>query len=134
MQERELADDYGWKQVHGDVFRAPPQLGLFAALVGTGWQLTVLALVVLLITIATDLYTEYGRLHQTNKVWRQHAALGLTRQFCYLPCVRLMVPRRSTILTASIFCYALTAMVAGYFSGSIYSQHEGTRSQRARMH
>jgi len=59
-QERELADDYGWKLVHGDVFRAPPQLGLFAALVGTGWQLTVLTVVVLLITIATDLYTEYA--------------------------------------------------------------------------
>ena len=63
VQERELADDYGWKLVHGDVFRAPPQLGLFAALVGTGWQLTVLTVVVLLITIATDLYTEYAYLH-----------------------------------------------------------------------
>jgi transmembrane 9 superfamily protein 3 len=35
-------EDAGWKQVHGDVFRAPAVLPLFAALVGTGWQLVVL--------------------------------------------------------------------------------------------
>jgi transmembrane 9 superfamily protein 3 len=34
--ERDLGDEYGWKQIHGDVFRAPPQILLFSALIGTG--------------------------------------------------------------------------------------------------
>ena len=29
-----VVDETGWKQVHGDVFRAPPNLPLFAAVVG----------------------------------------------------------------------------------------------------
>ena len=41
-----------WKLVHGDVFRAPSALELLAALVGTGVQLALLVLSVILITIA----------------------------------------------------------------------------------
>ena len=55
-----MTDDYGWKQVHGDVFRQPTHISVLAALVGTGWQLTLLAIIVLLFTIISDLYTEYG--------------------------------------------------------------------------
>ena len=60
MQDQDMRDDYGWKQVHGDVFRRPPGSSLLAALVGTGWQLTLLIVIVLLFTIISDLYTEYG--------------------------------------------------------------------------
>ena len=35
-------EDSGWKQVHGDVFRAPYLLPVVAAILGTGWQLIVL--------------------------------------------------------------------------------------------
>jgi transmembrane 9 superfamily member 3 len=49
---RGLGDDSGWKQVHGDVFRAPSQLTLFTALWGTGWQLIVLFLGVILYAMA----------------------------------------------------------------------------------
>ncbi|GES73084.1 transmembrane 9 superfamily member 3 [Rhizophagus clarus] len=38
--DHDLGDEYGWKQVHGDVFRAPRSLLLFSALVGTGHQLS----------------------------------------------------------------------------------------------
>lgn len=41
-EEGEL-DDSGWKQVHGDVFRAPDQLELLCATVGTGTQLLLLS-------------------------------------------------------------------------------------------
>ncbi len=37
-----IGEDSGWKQVHGDVFRAPDWLILFSALWGNGWQLVVL--------------------------------------------------------------------------------------------
>ena len=43
-----------WKLVHGDVFRPPRYLELLAALVGTGVQLALLVLSVILITIAGD--------------------------------------------------------------------------------
>jgi transmembrane 9 superfamily member 3 len=39
--ERDLGDEYGWKQVHGDVFRAPSKPTLFSALIGCGYQLAV---------------------------------------------------------------------------------------------
>ncbi|GBP69328.1 Transmembrane 9 superfamily member 3 [Eumeta japonica] len=32
--EKDLGDEYGWKQVHGDVFRPVPHLALFSALIG----------------------------------------------------------------------------------------------------
>ena len=44
-----------WKLVHGDVFRPPRYLELLAALVGTGVQLALLVLSVILITIAGKL-------------------------------------------------------------------------------
>ena len=53
-------------QVHGDVFRAPKHLMLFSALFGTGCQLAVLVLVVVLFAIAGplhgDVYEERGEM------------------------------------------------------------------------
>ena len=39
--ERDLGDEYGWKQVHGDVFRPPSYSLLLSSLIGTGYQLGV---------------------------------------------------------------------------------------------
>ncbi|VEL30309.1 unnamed protein product, partial [Protopolystoma xenopodis] len=39
--ERELGDEYGWKQVHGDVFRPPPHATALCSLVSTGVHITV---------------------------------------------------------------------------------------------
>jgi transmembrane 9 superfamily protein 3 len=38
----DVIDETGWKQIHGDVFRAPAKLTLFSALLGTGSQLAIL--------------------------------------------------------------------------------------------
>ena len=54
----EKVEDAGWKQVHGDVFRAPTLLPLFAALIGTGWQLVVLTLGVILFAVLGPLHGE----------------------------------------------------------------------------
>lgn len=56
--ERDLGDEYGWKQVHGDVFRAPSHNLLFSAMVGTGYQLTTVVLGVIIFAIFGELYTE----------------------------------------------------------------------------
>lgn len=53
--ERDINEESGWKLVHGDVFRPPANLSLLAALLGTGVQLALLVLFVILITIAGEL-------------------------------------------------------------------------------
>jgi len=63
--ERDLGDEYGWKQVHGDVFRPAASPMLFSALIGTGSQLTVVVLFVVLFAILGELYTERGSLLST---------------------------------------------------------------------
>jgi len=51
-------EDAGWKQVHGDVFRAPSHLPCFAALVGTGWQLVVLTFGVIFFAVLGPVHGE----------------------------------------------------------------------------
>lgn len=51
-----IGEDTGWKQIHGDVFRAPEQLVVFSALIGSGWQLATLVLGVILYAIAGMLF------------------------------------------------------------------------------
>ena len=67
--EHDISEESGWKLVHGDVFRPPPSLALLAALLGTGVQLALLILFVILITIA-------GKLHLCD-LFALHAALSL---------------------------------------------------------
>eukprot|EP00096_Caligus_rogercresseyi_P006372 TRINITY_DN2275_c0_g1_i1.p1 TRINITY_DN2275_c0_g1~~TRINITY_DN2275_c0_g1_i1.p1 ORF type:complete len:597 (-),score=174.44 TRINITY_DN2275_c0_g1_i1:192-1982(-) len=57
--ERDLGDEYGWKQVHGDVFRAPPSPLLFSSLVGSGIQTG--ASVLAMISLATFLKMDSER-------------------------------------------------------------------------
>ena len=56
--ERDLGDEYGWKQVHGDVFRPASNPLIFSALIGTGYQIATVALFVISFAIMGDLYTE----------------------------------------------------------------------------
>ena len=55
-----LGDETGWKMVHGDVFRTPPQLVMLAACVGSGMQLVVLAFAVIGLSLAGSLYVDRG--------------------------------------------------------------------------
>ncbi|GLV32142.1 Transmembrane 9 superfamily protein member 3 [Carabus blaptoides fortunei] len=63
--ERDLGDEYGWKQVHGDVFRPASHAMLFSALIGSGYQLTTVVLSVIIFAIVGELYTERGSLLST---------------------------------------------------------------------
>lgn len=56
--ERDLGDEYGWKQVHGDVFRCTSNSLLFSSLIGTGYQLTTVVFSVIIFAIIGELYTE----------------------------------------------------------------------------
>lgn len=63
--ERDLGDEYGWKQVHGDVFRAPVHPILFSSLIGSGYQIAFVACCTITIAIVGELYTERGSLLTT---------------------------------------------------------------------
>jgi transmembrane 9 superfamily protein 3 len=54
----EKVEDAGWKQIHGDVFRAPSSLPLFAALVGTGAQLVILTFGVIVFAVLGPIHGE----------------------------------------------------------------------------
>lgn len=88
-----IGEDSGWKQVHGDVFRAPEILVLYSAMYGTGWQLLLLVLGVILYAIAGPII--HGNMYED----------------------------RGEMVSTIIVCYALSAAVGGYSSGSFYRQY-----------
>ncbi|MQL88303.1 hypothetical protein Taro_020857 [Colocasia esculenta] len=63
--ERDVSEESGWKLVHGDVFRPPQSLVLLSALVGTGAQLAMLILLVILLAIIGMLYVGRGAIVTT---------------------------------------------------------------------
>jgi hypothetical protein len=58
--DKSMGDDSGWKQVHGDVFRKPVHVEIYAALLGSGTQLLLLALAVIFAALAGSLYVDRG--------------------------------------------------------------------------
>ena len=48
LQSTKINEDYGWKEIHGDVFRPPAHSLFFSSLVGTGLQIMVVLIGVLL--------------------------------------------------------------------------------------
>ncbi|KAK9266604.1 hypothetical protein L1049_027299 [Liquidambar formosana] len=63
--ERDVSEESGWKFVHGDVFRTPCSLVLLSAVVGTGAQLALLVLLVILLAIVGMLYIGRGAIVTT---------------------------------------------------------------------
>lgn len=64
--ERDLGDEYGWKQIHTDVFRPPSHPLLLTALIGTGYQVAVVSFIVIIAAITGELYTERGSILSTG--------------------------------------------------------------------
>ena len=97
-----MKDDSGWKNVYGDVFRAPNNLVLFSSFLGTGWQL-------LLLILAVILYAMAGPILHGN-----------------------MYEDRGEMVSTFIVCYSLSSAFAGYTSGSFYRQYFPTsREEKA---
>jgi transmembrane 9 superfamily protein 3 len=60
MLEKAMGDETGWKQVSGDVFRRPPHVVLYSALVGVGSHLFFLAMLVIAASLAGSLHVDRG--------------------------------------------------------------------------
>ncbi|KAL7668873.1 hypothetical protein ACOME3_009555 [Neoechinorhynchus agilis] len=56
--ERSIVEEYGWKQVQGDVFRPPRKAILLASLLGTGLHISTCLLLLIIVTIIGRLYTK----------------------------------------------------------------------------
>jgi hypothetical protein len=54
--EDEEEEDYGWKLIHGDVFRFPPHKNLFTAFVGLGAQLLTMTFALLILALVGLFY------------------------------------------------------------------------------
>ncbi|OBS72307.1 hypothetical protein A6R68_13114, partial [Neotoma lepida] len=64
-RDRDLGDEYGWKQVHGDVFRPSSHPLIFSSLIGSGCQIFAVSLIVIIVAMIEDLYTERGSMLST---------------------------------------------------------------------
>jgi transmembrane 9 superfamily protein 3 len=115
LELESVMDETGWKMVHSEVFRRPQHLMLYAALIGTGYQLFVLALLVITVTLMFSFYDEYV----TIPYHIIHAFVSVL----YLAC--LSYNSRGSVGSTLIACYALTTFVAGYTSGAFYKRNEG---------
>ncbi|KJH44835.1 endomembrane protein 70 [Dictyocaulus viviparus] len=62
LKDADLGDEYGWKQVHGDVFRAPTMPLLFASCIGAGYHVFTVAVITVILAIIGEFYTERGSL------------------------------------------------------------------------
>lgn len=63
--ERDLGDEYGWKQVHGDVFRPASHPLFFCSLIGSGYHIASVVCITISIAVIGELYTERGSLLST---------------------------------------------------------------------
>ena len=60
-----MVDESGWKQVHGDVFRPPERLKLYAAILGNGHQLFALGFLVISLVLVFSMYHHRGTMVTT---------------------------------------------------------------------
>jgi len=89
--DRDLADETGWKKIHGDVFREPSAFVALCVLVAVGQQILFLTFACVCAALVATMYAGRGAM------------------------INLMV-----------LFYAIGSMVAGYKSGSMYAQGQGT--------
>ena len=60
--KEDWTEDSGWKILHADVHRVPESPALFSALIGTGFQLTILSIIVISVAIYASVYMSSGSL------------------------------------------------------------------------
>ncbi|KAN0036562.1 hypothetical protein ACTFIV_001862 [Dictyostelium citrinum] len=59
-EDSDYQEDYGWKLVHGDVFRFPPYKNVFSAFYGIGWQFISIVCGILALSLFGMFYPNNG--------------------------------------------------------------------------
>ncbi|KAK4535989.1 hypothetical protein CDCA_CDCA07G2014 [Cyanidium caldarium] len=98
-------EEYGWKLLHGDVFRAPANLGFFSVLIGSGVQILAMTLIVLVFAAAGFLSpaNRGGLLTAMVFLWIFMSALSGYASARLYKSFRGTTPKRVTLMTAVFF-------------------------------
>jgi hypothetical protein len=107
----------------GDVFRAPPYLTLYSALIGTGHQFVVLGFALITFTILGTTLDEYVASSSGAQCPVQLLIIYISALSLLLLCciVSHYLHRRGMILTSVVVLYCLTSIISGYVSTSTLS-------------
>lgn len=84
-------EETGWKYIHGDVFRFPPQKSLFSACVGTGTQILVMATAIFMLSLVGVFYP-YNR-----GALLSACVVGFLRLITYVAILPRLVPIRTVL-------------------------------------
>ncbi|KAG6861098.1 hypothetical protein C0995_004035 [Termitomyces sp. Mi166 len=104
MPQEDVQEDWGWKLVHGEVFRSPQNPIVLSIMVGNGTQLCAMVVVTL------------GRLAVFPLVF---ALLGF-----------LSPSNRGSLATVMMVCWSLFGGIGGYFSSRVYASLGGTNRRK----
>jgi hypothetical protein len=123
----EEQDDYGWKLVHGDVFRFPPNKNVFSALFGTGAQSLAVTIFILILAVYGMFYPHNSGALPTAAIFLYAFTAGIAG-FVSANFYKKMGGEGwawNIVLTASVF--AVPAFVTAAFVNSVASYY-GTTS------
>lgn len=109
----ETLEETGWKLVHGDVFRPPPNSLLLVILVGTGIQL-------LGMVVVTVCMFNFYQNRKRFLLFIVFAMLGM-----------LSPASRGSLTSAGLFLYCFMGLISGYFAGRLYKTLRGVQPKRA---
>jgi len=105
MTKEEVAEETGWKLVHGDVFRKPPHFTLLAVSVGSGVQLLGMSLVTLILALV-GLLTPQHRGSLLQSMLLLFTVMGSTAGFVAAKMCKLLDESASksvSLLTALLY-------------------------------
>ncbi|RVW75966.1 Transmembrane 9 superfamily member 1 [Vitis vinifera] len=126
--ERDVSESLAGSLFMGDVFRPPPNLVLLSAVVGTGAQLALLVLLVILLALLQCCISVMEALSCLLGRAGEGGCLSSSRctevQLCIVILGSILALERSNCHNF-IVCYALTSFISGYVSGGMYSRNGG---------
>ncbi|KAM2281524.1 hypothetical protein ACFX1S_042115 [Malus domestica] len=120
--DEEEDKEVGWKYIHGDVFRYPPNMSLFCAVLGVGTQLLAMLFILFLLAFFGVLYLNLGKRPrvqegQVGQVVKDAGAIGLILAFTAANAERM------SVLTLQTTVAVVGSAVSNYHT--IVSQSRG---------
>lgn len=105
--QEDVQEDYGWKLVHGDVFRPPTRPMLLSVLVGSGAQLIAMTA----LTLGKKTECDIKANHRLITVF---AILGF-----------LSPSNRGSLATVMVIFFMVFSCISGYVSSRVYKMNGG---------
>ena len=115
--ERDLGDEYGWKQIHGDVFRCANYPSVLASIVSSGWHLF------LTIIFELEKYLHF---------WIQKLKVCVEKNFMVI--IGLAITEHiwvdhGELITYGLYVYVMLSPVNGYIGGAMFARMANQATQ-----